>query len=136
MKTRPKNYPLIENTADTLHAASGRRLADITTEAALAGKLSMADTQISAATLRAQAEIARLAGYVQQAANLIRAAELMAVPNFEVLLMYNHLRPGRATREQLSALAETLEKKYHAPECARFVREALAVYEARDLLQK
>src|SRR6185436_8927364 len=100
------------------------------------GELSMADFQISADTLRAQAAVARQAGYTQLAANLTRAAELTAVPNAEVLKMYHTLRPGRATHAQLLMLAEALESQYHAPECARLVREAAQVYQTRGLLQK
>src|SRR5262245_15199281 len=129
-------YPFRENAADSLRAASGRPLAEVTVEAARAGDLSMADFQISAETLRAQAEVARQAGYVQQASNLIRAAELTAVPNAEVLHMYNTLRPGRATHAQLLALASVLEEHYRAPECARLVREAASGYQRRGLLQR
>ncbi len=136
MTTQSLKYPLSESAAETLQAASGRRLAEINSAAARAGELSMADFQISADILRAQAEVARQAGYPQQASNLIRAAELTAVPNVEVLRMYNTLRPGRATYAELSALAELLEEHYHAPECARMVREAAAVYQTRNLVQK
>ena len=136
MNNQAPNYPLRENAADQLRAASGRRLADITSEAARVGALSMADLQISAETLRAQAEAARLAGYGQLAANLTRAAELTAVPNAEVLRMYNLLRPERATHAELLALADALEKQYQAPECARLVREAAEVYQARGLVRK
>lgn len=136
MTTKFLQYPLSENAAETLNAASGRRLADVTAESARAGELSMADVQISADTLRAQAEVARQAGYPQQASNLIRAAELTAVPNAEVLRMYNTLRPGRATHAELVALAGLLEQHYQAPECARMVREAASIYQTRDLLQK
>lgn len=136
MSTRTLKYPLSESAAEILQAASGRRLADITAETARAGELSMTDFQISADTLRAQAEVARQAGYPQQASNLIRAAELTAVPNAEVLRMYNILRPGRATHTELAALAELLETHYHAPECASLVREAAAIYQTRNLLQK
>ena len=101
MNDHTPNYPLRENAADQLRAASGRRLADITEEAARAGELSMADLQISAETLRAQADAARRAGYRQLAANLTRAAELTAVPNAEVLRMYNLLRPERAAHADL-----------------------------------
>jgi len=130
------NYPLSESAGDSLYAVSDRRLADITSDAAFAGELSMSDFQISAETLRAQAEVARQAGYVQQASNLIRAAELTAVPNDEVLKMYNILRPGRATSAQLKSLADALENQYNALECARLVREAMEVYRARGLLMK
>lgn len=128
-------YPLFDNVLDQLRTASGRPLAEITAEAAAQGQLSMADLQISAATLRAQAQVARAAGYPQLAENLTRAAELTAVPNAEVLRMYNLLRPGRASAAEQAALAANLESDYHAPECARLVREAAVVYETRKLLR-
>jgi len=129
-------YPLIESAGDRLRAASGRQLADITGEAAQAGELSIADLQISAETLRYQAAVARQAGYSRLAENLVRAAELTVVPNAEVLRIYERLRPGRASYAELSALADMLESQYRAPECARLVREAADVYQARGLLRK
>ncbi|HEU5010973.1 MAG TPA: diol dehydratase small subunit [Roseiflexaceae bacterium] len=131
-----KQYPLMENAADTLESASGRKLTDITLEAVSAGELDISDLQIQADTLRAQADIAREAGFHQLAANLARAAELTAVPNADVLRMYEQLRPGRASYEELSALAELLEQRYHATETARMVREAATVYQARGLLKR
>jgi propanediol dehydratase small subunit len=128
-------YPLMEYGAEALRAASGRPLAEITLEAATAGRLEAADLQIEAETLRAQAEIARQAGYVQLAANLSRAAELTAVPNEALLRMYEALRPGRSTFAELAELAERLERDYQAPENARLVREAATVYQARGLLR-
>ncbi len=129
-------YPLMEHEAEALRAASGRPLAEITLEAATAGTLEAADLQIKADTLRAQADIARQAGYVQLAANLTRAAELTAVPNEELLRMYEALRPGRSTFEELADLAKRLESEYNAPENARFVREAATVYQTRGLLRR
>jgi propanediol dehydratase small subunit len=129
-------YPLFQTAANQIQAASGRPLAEITDEAALSGELVMADIQISAETLRAQAQVARQAGYGQLAANLTRAAELTVVPNAEVLRMYDLLRPGRATQAELLALAGALERQYHAPECARLVREAASVYATRGLLMR
>ena len=128
-------YPLYENSPEHVRAGSGRALPEITGEAAQAGQLSMADLQISADTLRAQAEVARAAGYEQLAGNLARAAELTAVPNGEILAMYSYLRPGRATLEQLLNMAQALERQYQATECARLVREAAAVYQQRGLLK-
>ena len=129
-------YPLFENSPENIRAASGRSLPEITEASARAGELSMADLQISAETLRAQALVARAAGYEQLAGNLARAAELTAVPNAEVLKMYSYLRPGRATQTQLLAMAEALESEYNAPECARLVREAASVYATRGLLMR
>ena len=127
-----KQYPLMENAADTLKAASGRPFAEITPEALDA--LAIADLQIHADGLRAQAGIAREAGYTQLAVNLIRAAELTAVPNAELLRMYELLRPGRSTYAELIVLADALQMRYNAPENARLVREAAEVYRARGLV--
>jgi propanediol dehydratase small subunit len=129
-------YPLMEHDADTLQTAKGRRLSEITLEAAAAKDLSASDLQTHAETLQAQADIARRAGYKQLAANLSRAAELTVVPNEELLQMYDILRPGRATFDELIALAKTLENKYGASENARFVREAASVYQERELLRR
>ena len=126
-------YPLMQSAAGRLRAGSGRLLSEITAEAAREQTLSMTDLQISAETLRAQAAVARDAGYARLAGNLIRAAELTAVPNAEVLRMYELLRPGRATQAELLALAALLEQQYAAPECARLVRAAAEVYQTRGM---
>lgn len=127
------NYPLMEN-ADDLQAASGRR-ADAIGLDTLAD-LSPADLQIGAETLRAQAAVAQQAGFTQLAENLTRAAELTAVPNEELLRMYEIMRPGRSTYAQLQAMATTLETSYGATTTAAMVREAAEVYRQRDLLKR
>ena len=66
------------------------------------------------------------------AANFERAAELAAFDESEVLALYELLRPGRATGEELRARADELETR-SAPICAAFVREAAAVYERTGL---
>jgi propanediol dehydratase small subunit len=129
-------YPLLEHAADMLQAASGRNIEEITLEAAVAGELSPADLQVNAETLRAQAAVARGAGFAQLAENLDRAAELTAVPNEELLRMYTVLRPGRSTYEELQQLAETLANTYQAPLNAAWVREAALVYRQRKLLRR
>ena len=129
-------YPLMEHAADQLRAASGRALNEITLDHVATGELTIADTQISAITLRAQAAVARQAGYSQLAENLARAAELTIVPNSEVLHMYDLLRPGRASHPEMIALAEQLEHEYQAPLCAALVREAAVVYLQRGLLRR
>ena len=136
MSVPTPDYPLMDHQLDTLRAGSGKPVEAITLQAAASGELSDADLRISAETLRAQAEVARTAGYPQLAANLKRAAELTAVPNDELLKMYDLLRPGRASFETLIALAERLESKYNAPETGGFVREAVEVYRARGLLRR
>jgi len=131
-----ERYPLIDHATERLRAASERPLAEITLDAAADGALSIEDLQIHADTLRAQAEIARAAGYRQLAANLTRAAELARVPNDEVLRVYELLRPGRASFAELIALAELLERRYDARETAGLVREAASVYQSRGLARR
>jgi propanediol dehydratase small subunit len=131
-----KQYPLREHAAETLRAASGRLADEVTLERLAAGELTDDDLRITPEALRAQAEIAQGAGFPQLAANLRRAAELTAVPNVELLRMYETLRPGRATHGQMSALAERLAGEFQAHEMAAFVREAAEVYQARGLTKK
>jgi propanediol dehydratase small subunit len=130
-----KKYPLIEHAAHEIRTADGRPLSEITLEAAAAGHLSARDLLISSETLDAQARIAQEAGYPQLGSNLARAAELSAVSGEELLRIYEILRPGRASYEELLALACKLEDQYQAPENARLVREAAGVYRARGLLR-
>jgi propanediol dehydratase small subunit len=128
-------YPLMQNAADDLKALSGKPLSDITLDAVSEGSLSADDMRIQAETLRLQAQVAEQAGYTQLAHNLRRAAELTAVPNKEVLQIYDLLRPGRASYTQLIQLAEHLEQTYQAAETGKFVREAAEVYQLRNLLR-
>ncbi len=94
------------------------------------------DFQISPTTLRVQAETAQRAGFTQLAENLRRAAELTAVPNDELLKMYELLRPGRSTHEELLGMADRLERDYNATQTAVFVREAAGVYLQRGLFRR
>jgi propanediol dehydratase small subunit len=126
----------MEHAAYEIKTADGRPLSEITLEAAAAGHLSARDLLINPKTLNSQARIARKAGYTQLASNLGRAAELTAVPGEELLRIYEMLRPGRASHDELLALACKLDDQYQAPENARFVREAAAVYQARGLLRR
>jgi propanediol dehydratase small subunit len=130
------SYPLMESAAESLTAASGRTLSSVSLEAAAAGEVDAADLQISAATLRAQAELAAQAGYRQLAQNLQRAAELTAVPNQDLLRMYELMRPGRSTYAELTEMANRLENEFSAPITAAFVREAAEVYRNRNLLRR
>ena len=133
---KPHAYPLMENAAEELTAASGRTISSVNLDAAAAGEVAADDLQVSAATLRAQAEVAAQAGYRELAQNLQRAAELTAVPNEELLRMYEVMRPGRSSFAELTAMAEKLEGRYNAPITAGFVREAAEVYQNRNLLRR
>ena len=129
-------YPLGENAAESLRAASGRPFGEISLDAAVSGELTADDLRIDAGTLRRQAQLARQGGYPDLAANLERAAELTAVPNETLLAMYNQLRPHRCSFEELQSLAQTLREEYNAPVNATFVEEAAVVYRQRGLLKR
>lgn len=117
-------YPLSENHADRLRTPSGLRYQELTPEALMEGRAGMEDLRVTAEALRMQAEIARAAGRRQLAENLERAAELTQVPEQEILEIYEALRPGRATRDQLEQLAARLERDYGAWRTAALIREA------------
>ena len=129
-------YPLMENAADALTAASGRALNSVSLEAVAAGEVDAADLQISADTLRAQADLAEQAGYRALAQNLQRAAELTAVPNQELLRMYETMRPGRSTYAELTQMADRLEQEFAAPITAALVRESAETNRSRNLLRR
>jgi propanediol dehydratase small subunit len=136
MSQKHERYPLMESMGEGLRATSGRSAAEISLAALAAGELTDDDLRISPEALRGQAEIAAASGFGQLAANLRRAAELTAVPNAELLRMYETLRPGRATYAEMTALADRLAGEYAAPETAAFVREAAEVYRARGLARR
>ena len=121
--------------SDTVRTVSGRSLDELSLEAIRSGELTAEDFGISGETLRRQADAAAAAGYWQLAENLRRAAELTGISNQEVLDIYNALRPGRSTYNELVALANRLENDLDAPLTAAFVREAAGVYQERGILR-
>ena len=120
---------------ETLHSATGRTLDELDMEAILSGKLTPDDFRISGETLRLQAQAAEAAGYGQVAENFRRAAELTRISNEQVFHIYTMLRPGRASYQELGALAESLERS-DAPRNAALVREAAQVYLDRGLITR
>jgi propanediol dehydratase small subunit len=110
-------------------------LDELNIEAIRAGELTAEDFCISGETLHSQADAAEAAGYRQLSENLRRAAELTGISNQEVFDIYNALRPGRSTYNELIALADRLENDLDAPLTAAFVREAAEVYRERDVLR-
>jgi propanediol dehydratase small subunit len=120
----PSDYPIAENRPDLVRAPSGLKFDEITLEAVMEGRVAMQDLRVTAEALSAQAGIAEAAGRPQLAENLLRAAELVSVPEEKILAIYNALRPGRATREHLLALADELESRFAAGRCAQLIREA------------
>jgi propanediol dehydratase small subunit len=122
------NYPLSEKLHKELKTPSGTAFDEITLEALMSGEIRMEDLRVTADALKMQAEIAESAGREQLGENLRRAAELVKVPDPEIIRIYSALRPGRADRAELEKLAETLEKQYSAVRCAALIREAAAAY--------
>lgn len=127
------DYPLGLRRPDLVTTPSALPLAEITLDAARSGLLRPDDARATPATLRRQAEVARAAGRRQLADTLVRAAELVAVPDDELLEIYTALRPGRSTALELEAWAVRLDE-LGATATGRFVREAAEVYAERGLL--
>ena len=114
-------------------AFSGRDAADLTADRLARDELRPDDVRIHPDTLQHQAQVAADHGNPQLAENFRRAAELAAVPEAEVMAMYEALRPHRSTAPELQALATRLEE-HGARRCATLVREAAQAYARRGLL--
>jgi propanediol dehydratase small subunit len=129
-----RDYPLGARRPELVTTPSGLRPDEVTLDALRAGSLDPEDVRATAETLRRQAAVALAANRAPLAENLMRAAELAAVPAATVLELYTALRPRRATAAELEAWAERLEGELAAPRTAAFVRGAMGVYERRGLL--
>ncbi len=125
--------PLGEQSLDAAQSATGVSLNQITLQAVMEGRVTAADLRISGETLRKQADIAEDAGFRQFAQNLRRAAELVDIPDDELVRVYTALRPRRSSFAELSALADELERRYRAVLVAGMLREAAEAYAARGL---
>jgi propanediol dehydratase small subunit len=119
-------------TEPTVRALSGREVGDLTLEAVRRGELSLPDLRIHPETLERQASVAEAQANPQLAENLRRAAELTLLPDDEVLAIYDALRPGRSTPQQLAELAAGLAAR-GLPRCAALLTEAAEVYARRGL---
>ncbi|NLM13375.1 MAG: dehydratase [Epulopiscium sp.] len=129
-------YPLSEKIPQQIKTKTGKRLEDITLENVLNGNITSEDVKISRDTLLLQAHVAKEQNRPQLAQNFIRAAELIEIPDEEILKIYNLLRPYRATEEELIEVSNTLRSKYNAVVCADFILETLDVYKKRNILKK
>jgi propanediol dehydratase small subunit len=118
----------------SVRAISGRAVEDITVQAALSGELGPSDTRIHPDGLRRQAAVAAAHDNPELGDNLLRAAELAVLSDAEILAIYEALRPRRSSRKELEAIANRLDAAA-APRCAALVREAVTVYERRQLLK-
>jgi propanediol dehydratase small subunit len=130
------DYPLSSQRPDLVKTLSGLDFSEISLKNVSSGKIPPQEIRISPKTLEYQARIAEAHGRFQLATNFRRAAELTRVPDEEVLRIYNALRPHQATKEELLVIAKEIEKRYEAKINAGFIREAIDVYERRDLLKK
>ena len=115
-----------------VRALSGRAVDELTLEAVRRGEVTLPDLRIHPSTLERQAAVADGHANPQLAGNLRRAAELTSLPDDEVLAIYEALRPGRSTPEQLTALADSLASR-GLPRCAALLAEAAEVYARRGL---
>ena len=129
------DYPLGSRRPDLVRTPSGLALAELTLEAARAGRFGPDELRATAETLRRQSAVALAAGRTQLADNLARAAELADVPSETILEIYTALRPHRSTAAELGGWADRLETELAAPLSAAFVREAAAAYAERGLLR-
>ncbi|RKH20680.1 diol dehydratase small subunit [Corallococcus sp. CA047B] len=130
----PLSYPLGKHHPERLHTPTGKTLEALTFQAVLDGRVTSEDLRITAETLHLQAGIAESVGRTQLASNFRRAGELTAVSDERILQIYNALRPGASTRDELLAIAKELEEQYGATSSAELVREAASVYERRGIL--
>lgn len=115
-----------------VRALSGRAVGELTLDAVRRGEVTLPDLRIHPGTLDRQAQVAAEHANPQLAENLRRAAELTALPDEEVLAIYDALRPGRSTPGQLTALADSLAAR-GLPRCAALLTEAAEVYARRGL---
>ena len=124
------DYPLGAKRPDLVRTPGGLQLEALALDGA---RIDAAELRATPETLRLQAEVARAAGRVRLADNLLRAAELAPLPDETILEIYTALRPRRSTAAELEVWAGQLER-WNAPATAAFVREAMEVYSKRGLL--
>jgi len=131
------DYPLAEKRPELVAGPRGKALSEITLEGVLQGEVALEDLRITPMALRLQAKVSRAAGRPTLGENLERAAELVGVPQAEIMRIYELLRPGRAqSAEELRAAARTLREEHGAALMAAFVEEAAEAYEARGLFRR
>ena len=125
-------YPLGRDSRDVVHSATGIAVSELTLERVLDAEVGPADVRVGPETLLLQAGFAEQGGNPQLADNLRRGAELCAFTDDELLRFYETLRPGRATAEEMDAVADQLAAR-GAERCAALVREARSAYVRRGL---
>ncbi len=129
------DYPLGVKRRDLVKSATGKTLDEITLDKVVSGEIQFNDIKTRPETLDLQNQIAKSVNRPNLAANLRRAGEMTQIPDERLLEMYNFLRPYRATKQELIAMADELETKYNAIDCGKLVREAADVYERNHRLK-
>lgn len=129
------SYPLGEKRKDLVKSATGKGLDDITLEKVVSGQIQFEDIKTRPETLALQTQVADSVNRPRLADNMRRAGEMTQIPDERLLEMYNVLRPYRATKQELLAMADELQNQYGANACAGFVREAANVYEKSKRLK-
>ncbi len=128
-------YPLGKYHSQHIQTSTNVLLSEITLDSLINGKISSNDIRISRKTLLIQAEIAEENGFHQLAGNFQKAAELVHIPDEQILDIYNALRPKRSTYKELMSLAADIEEQHSAPEVAKLIRDAANAYRATDLVK-
>lgn len=129
------SYPLGEKRKDLVKSATGMGLDDITLDKVVSGQIQFEDIKTRPETLALQTQIAESVNRPRLADNMRRAGEMTQIPDERLLEMYNFLRPYRATKQEMLAMADELQSQYGATACAGFVKEAATVYEKSKRLK-
>ncbi|RLA24935.1 MAG: propanediol utilization protein [Gammaproteobacteria bacterium] len=114
---------------------SGINVDEISVEDVRRGDTTLDDIRIHPDTLEHQAQVAESKDNPQLASNFRRAAELTRFSNEEVLSLYEALRPGRSTAQELRNFAQDLASR-GAQRNAEFFAQAADDYERRGLAKK
>ena len=114
---------------------SGIDADEISVEDVRRGDITLDDVRLHPDTLEHQAQVAESKDNPQLAGNFRRAAELTRFSDEEVLRLYEALRPGRSTVQELRNFAQDLASR-GAPINAEFFAQAADVYQRRGLAKK
>lgn len=114
---------------------SGINADEISVDDVRKGSIKQDDIRIHPDTLEHQAQVAESKGNPQLASNFRRAAELTRLSDEEVLRLYEALRPGRSTAQELRDIAVDLASR-GVQINAEFIAQAADVYERRELCKK
>lgn len=127
-------YPLSENDFN-IKSKSGKYLKDISIDEVIKGNITGEDIKISKETLKIQGEIAKKEGRDQLGENFERASELVEIPDDELLIIYNMLRPYRSSENELLQKAKEIKVKFGAIRCSELIMDALKTYKKRGILR-